>query len=167
MLSSRERHSRPSDLADVTQRVSGTFLCVGLEAPHADQCHRDPSRRPERSCYGNVEISHTEIPTCPQPQLKLEINIQARRARRVLGSFGTSWAAGTPAESRRRDGVRIGKGKHLLRVLVFSFAYPHPIPPRSARCPLKVACWSSSLRPLRSLRFVLNRVNSGCPLVPV
>ena len=76
MLSSRERHSRPSDLVDVTQRASGTSLRVVLNAPSTNQCHRGPSQRPERSGYGNVEISQTEIPTFPQPQLKLDINIQ-------------------------------------------------------------------------------------------
>ena len=75
-----ERHSRPSDLVDVTQRASGTSLCVGLRsATRRPVSPRLPLGVPRRSGYGNVEISHTEIPTFPQPQLELEINIQARR----------------------------------------------------------------------------------------
>jgi hypothetical protein len=58
-----------------------------------------------------VEISQTEIPTFPQPQLKLDINIQDTKVRR---RHEEDAHAGTPAGGRRRVGERVGPGENAV-----------------------------------------------------
>ena len=54
----QERHSRPSDLGDVTQRASGTSLCVGLAANTQTSVTEALSRRPGSSQAMEMWKSH-------------------------------------------------------------------------------------------------------------